>query len=304
MTARSMLPALVVSLLVAVGCEDDPRRPEPSPDAAGAGGACEPMTCEDQGIDCGEIDDGCGEVLHCGDACGSGGQGGTAACTAVEPTTAPARTARRARSVGFSGTSDAYSELFTIACEDASECTTACEERGGEEAMCAASECLPNGAGSSDCVPAPIWDNLASIQVEDAALEEMTQIVLVSTPYSDVMIVDQFELEVPEDATVLGLTVEILRAGDENVADDSVKVVKGGQIGDAERALPDAWTTELGWVTYGGDDDLWGETWTPADLNAEDFGVAISAVYALPAGNTRAYVDQVRLTVHYSVTCE
>ena len=210
MIARSLFAALVASLLMVAACEDDPSKPGPSP-AAGAGGACEPMTCKDQGIDCGEVDNGCGEMLRCGDACGSGGQGGGATqCAPAEPTTAPARTARRARSVGFSGTSEAYSELFTLACQNMSECVEACEKVGGQEAMCAASECLPNGAGSSDCVPAPIWDNLESIQVEDAALEDMTQIVLVSTPYSDVMIVDQFELEVPEHATVSGLTVDCL----------------------------------------------------------------------------------------------
>jgi hypothetical protein len=191
-----------------------------------------------------------------------------------------------------------------VPCVEVDECVSACEEAGGEEAMCAASECLPNGTGSSDCVPAPIWDNLENIQVEDAELEEATQIVLVSTAYTDVMIVDQFELEVPDQATVTGLTVEVLRAGDENVADDSVKIVKAGQVGDAERAVPVAWATELGWVSYGGGDDLWGESWTAAELNSDDFGVALSAVYALPAGNTRAYVDQVRVTVHYSITCE
>ena len=130
MIHRNPLAALALWLGLVAGCEDDPRAPSPS--MAGAGGACEPMTCADQGIDCGELDDGCGQMLQCGSEC-QGGQGGTggASCEAVEPTSTPARTARRAVSTGFSGTSDDYSELYTVACETTDDCVQACEERGG-----------------------------------------------------------------------------------------------------------------------------------------------------------------------------
>ena len=57
-------------------------------------------------------------------------------------------------------------------------------------------------------------------------------------------------------------------------------------------------------VTYGGADDLWGEHWTPEAVNASDFGLAFSVAYTGAAGNTRAYVDTVRVKVHYEVTCE
>jgi hypothetical protein len=57
-------------------------------------------------------------------------------------------------------------------------------------------------------------------------------------------------------------------------------------------------------AVYGGPEDLWGETWTPADLNSEDFGVALNAIYTDTAGNGRAYVDIVYVTVNYATSCE
>ena len=93
-------------------------------------------------------------------------------------------------------------------------------------------------------------------------------------------------------------------AGDDSVADGSVSIIKGGQIGSAERALPTAWSTDVTWVSYGGPTDLWGESWTPADLNSPDFGLAFSAAYSKNVGNTLAYVDAVRVTVSYERTCD
>lgn len=275
---------------------------------AGAGGGCEPLTCEDVGVTCGEIEDGCGNARECGPACAGGGQGGAAGSAAECPSpsdvmaSAP-RSARRARSVGFSGTDEQYSELYDVPCEDVSDCATACTERGGAEAMCEDSECLPNAMGDSDCLPAPVWTNLDAIRFEDASIFEMTQIILVNSTYRDVLVADQLSMEVPAAATIEGISVEVLRAGDASVADDSVRIVRGGRIGAAERALPQTWLEEPAWVTYGSPGDLWGESWSPADVNADDFGVALSAAYTSTVGNTRAYVDQVRVTVHYSL-CE
>ena len=116
--------------------------------------------------------------------------------------------------------------------------------------------------------------------------------------------VDQFQLEVPSAARIDGIIVEIRRSGDEFVADDSVRIVKEGHIGAAERASTAVWTQGFSWASYGGPEDLWGEDWTPDDLNADDFGVALSVLYANTVGNTRAYVDQVRLSVHYTLQCE
>ncbi|HKY41082.1 MAG TPA: hypothetical protein VJN18_34350 [Polyangiaceae bacterium] len=152
--------------------------------------------------------------------------------------------------------------------------------------------------------PSHLFANLDNIQFEDEPVDQMTQIIVVPGDYHDVLLLDQFELEVPTGASILGLTVEIRRAGNDSVADDSVRIVKGGRVGEAERALAAVWSEDLTWVTYGGSEDLWGEDWTAENLTAADFGVAFSTSYTLAAGNTRAYVDAVKVTVRYEVSCD
>lgn len=101
---------------------------------------------------------------------------------------------------------------------------------------------------------------------------------------------DHFGLEVPAAATSLGIEEEICRAGDDGVAADSVRIVKGGRVVKSER-YP-LWSQDLTSISYGGPDDLWGEEWTPDDLHAADFGLASSMAYTPAAGNTRAYSMQ------------
>jgi hypothetical protein len=307
--ARAAPRALLASMLafsLALACESKPlKSPAAGEGVAGVGGACEPTSCEDLGVTCGEVDDGCGVVLRCGDTCAQGGAGGgQGPCVAVEPTGTSPRTASRARSSGYSGTDDAYAGLFELACETAGECKAACEEAGGQQAMCEVSECLPNANGGQDCLPAPVWAKLENIRFENETPEEMTQLILVPGDYHDVLLIDQFELDLPPAAMILGIALELRRAGDEGVADESVRIIKDERVGEANRALPDVWSEDLTRVTYGGPDDLWGESWTAEELNAGGLGFAFSTAYTRAAGNTRAYVDSARVTVHYEVSCE
>ncbi|HKY41081.1 MAG TPA: hypothetical protein VJN18_34345 [Polyangiaceae bacterium] len=291
----------------AFGCGDDEATGKgPEVSVAGAGGACAPRTCEELDVQCGETADGCGSTIECGEPCPEGQSGAAGAgpsdC-ADEVLDTPARNGRRASSSGFAAGDSSYLEIFDLACDDASTCVDDCVNRGGSDAMCDASECLPAVGAGNACVPAPIWGSLESIQVEDASVFNMAQIVLTTNPYRDVLLVDDFALDVPEGASILGITVEVRRAGDASVTDDSVRLLRGGQLVGVEHGKPDVWSDEPDWVTYGSSDDTWGEVWTPVDVSAEGFGVGLSAQYTEDAGNTRAYIDQVRVTVSYS-TCE
>lgn len=170
--------------------------------------------------------------------------------------------------------------------------------------MCDASECLASPQGGRTCLPAPIWSSLDNLKFDGESLEQMTQIILVPGEYRDYLLADELAFEIPAAATILGVSVEIRRAGNDGVADDSVRIIKGGRIGQVERAQAGVWSQDLTSITYGGPDDLWGEQWTPEDVGADDFGVALATAYTRPAGNTRAYVDFVRVTVRYELVCE
>jgi hypothetical protein len=126
---------------------------------------------------------------------------------------------------------------------------------------------------------------------------------MVSNPYRDPLIASDFQFEIPQTATVQGIAVAVNRSADSAnmVADFEVKLVRGGATVGLDRALTIPWSMEFTYVDYGGASDLWGSTWTVADVNASSFGVSLTPMYLDTAGNARAYVDFVRASVTYVV---
>ena len=79
--------------------------------------------------------------------------------------------------------------------------------------------------------------------------------------------------------------------------DNSVRLRQGTNIVGSNYAKPTvSWPVARTYETYGGPTDLWGTTWTPADINDANFGVALSAIMQ---GNTLE-VDHIRITVYTS----
>lgn len=110
-----------------------------------------------------------------------------------------------------------------------------------------------------------------------------------------------FGFAIPSGATIDGIVVDWERS-QANLADDivdsAVRIVKGGVTGATDRSNLDTWTDTDTYQSYGGAADLWGETWTPADINATNFGAVIKAQAPLVGGT--AQIDHVRITVHYT----
>jgi hypothetical protein len=92
---------------------------------------------------------------------------------------------------------------------------------------------------------------------------------------------------------MIGLT---LRRASE--LDSQVRLLKNGVIAGNNLANTTEWPTTEAYVTYGGATELWGQTWTLADVNASNFGVAIATQVQ---GGT-AQVDHVRITVYSQST--
>lgn len=66
--------------------------------------------------------------------------------------------------------------------------------------------------------------------------------------------------------------------GGATVVDSVVSIVKAdGTIGTTNKASATAWDTTDTIATYGSSTDLWGETWSPANINDADFGAVLSA---------------------------
>jgi len=115
---------------------------------------------------------------------------------------------------------------------------------------------------------------------------------------------------IPSDAIIEGITVGVERfAGSTNLQDAAMKIVKGGVIGATDKSNTGTYPNSdpNTYDNHGGATDLWGETWTAADINSSNFGVALASRKSDTAGGGRTIsVDHMTISVAYrrpSVNC-
>ena len=118
--------------------------------------------------------------------------------------------------------------------------------------------------------------------------------------------VTDFGFVIPPDAVITGIQVGILRRASDTLSyrDEVVSLVKNGTVqGDNKADLVNFWpTTGLGFldpVLYGSSTDLWGLSWTPADIAAADFGAILQVNDPLDNESGHAQVDVIQITVYY-----
>ncbi len=117
----------------------------------------------------------------------------------------------------------------------------------------------------------------------------------------------KFEFDIPSDATINGIEVDIEKKATNNdmiagVVDNSIKLIKGGIAeGDNYADVYTFWPTTDSDVTYGSSGDMWGLNLTPADINSNDFGIQVSAIHDMsPSAIDTCSIDHVRITVYYT----
>jgi hypothetical protein len=101
-----------------------------------------------------------------------------------------------------------------------------------------------------------------------------------------------FGFTIPPGATILGILLEIERQGASST-DARVRLVKGNVVQTTDKASGTAWLPFDQIASYGGSTDLWGNTWTDADINGTGFGAVISGQ------DHTCSVDHLRITVFY-----
>lgn len=107
-----------------------------------------------------------------------------------------------------------------------------------------------------------------------------------------------FGFSVPTGAIINGILVQFERkATGATVADNRVRIVKAGAIKTTDRKKAGYWSTTEAYYTYGSSSDLWGETWTAAQINASNFGVVLST---LDPPACTSWVDHIRIKVYYT----
>lgn len=146
------------------------------------------------------------------------------------------------------------------------------------------------------------WSNPGRITVLDGSAAEAGGVGTgwVSTDYLEAT---GFGFSVSSAATIVGIVATAYRwATSQPAVDLEVKLVKAGSIqagGGQDRSSGASWpTVPSGGVQYGGAADLWGNTWTPANINNSGFGVVLRA--SLYSGYCVAWVDYISVTVYYT----
>ena len=153
----------------------------------------------------------------------------------------------------------------------------------------------PTVAENDGTVGSVVFADTSNVLSSD---ESRASVILLLGQQSQYLKATGFVFGIPLDAAVVGIEVEWERSGSLVSAsvDAACRLVKAGTpVGD-DRSLGGTWPTTDAFQTYGGPTDLWGTTWTPAEINAAGFGAAlsVSAVLAVTAG-----VDAVRATIYY-----
>ena len=146
------------------------------------------------------------------------------------------------------------------------------------------------------------WINFGDVLVSD---DSRSSVILDNSgDDSYYLTATNFGFTIPIGSVIDGIVIEIeiSDSGGGNIKDNSVKIIKGGVISGMDNASGANWPLADAYRTYGNGIDLWGATWTDADINASNFGVAISARRTGGGGNNRARIDHIRITVYYTVT--
>lgn len=110
-----------------------------------------------------------------------------------------------------------------------------------------------------------------------------------------------YGFSIPTGAVIDGIKVRFEKRAQtvSTVKDWDVKIVKAGSEQGTDKGSSAYWLTSDTYVVYGGTTDLWGLTWTPAQINASNFGVSISARnYDIQP--RYALVDHVQIKVYYT----
>ena len=144
------------------------------------------------------------------------------------------------------------------------------------------------------------WTTPANVGADDAAYASITAASFDNLDTSYLLKATNISAGIPSGATINGILVEIERHyANGAVADYDVCLTKDGstRAGD-DKSTGAAFPAADAITSFGGSTDLWGTTWTEAEINATTFGVLYKM--QATANNADGYVDFIRVTVYYT----
>lgn len=152
------------------------------------------------------------------------------------------------------------------------------------------------------------WTNPSLVMANDGSYAQGGSFGSADLPgITNYLVATNFGFEIPDGSVIVGIEFEIEKDVSVNTfsaEDHAVRVVRDGVIGETDKGGTSWFSMSPPVVaTHGGSDDLWGETWTPALINASDFGIAISAevINGAIAAIFYGRVDYITCSVTYGV---
>ena len=114
---------------------------------------------------------------------------------------------------------------------------------------------------------------------------------------------DTFSFTITNGATIVGVVAEYDTSliNDVDCSFNSVKLIENGSVAGDEHASDDSWNNgdDLdAYQVFGGATELWGLTLSEAEVEANDFGVAMAV--AINGNRGSCAVDHVRMTVYFT----
>ncbi len=172
-------------------------------------------------------------------------------------------------------------------------------------------QCITNGPlnpnnSVSDGSGTVAWSSPNNVAVSDNIRSTAGSLVaLLSSVSTDNMYETDFGFNIPLTDNICGIQVDVERSAQglivgSSIKDQTLQLIKGGSTTGSNYASGASWPSNDTYGTYGGPNDLWGTTWTPAEINAIDFGVAYASVKlnaGLAALFLTARIDHLQITV-------
>lgn len=178
------------------------------------------------------------------------------------------------------------------------------------------SQCLPTAAASPSTITnnAAVgslgWSNLLNgLSSNNSYISCGTLLGILASAQTNYIQVSGFGFAIPATATVCGIEARVERnaAGlliGSSVTDKNVYLMKAGATAGTNHASGAGWSGSDATAVYGNNSDLWGTTWTPAQINASNFGLDFSAQMnaGLASLFLTANVDAISITVYYNTS--
>jgi hypothetical protein len=153
------------------------------------------------------------------------------------------------------------------------------------------------------------WSSVSNIALSDNVHADNGVLLgVLGNATTNYLVVQNFGFSIPSSASICGIEVTIERKVTgllvgSSVRDNSIRLLKNNVISGTNLASSSNWPGSDGNAVYGDVNETWGSAWTAADINAANFGVAISA--RLSAGLASLFltaeIDQVTIRVFFNI---